>query len=601
MSHVSLQSLRCDLIWMSGCFSKSLSENREAFNQIRLIFWKSIEELDQSKAVYFHHFVKELKNEKPDICQMEKAENHILQFCSKFKPFIQAVIHSDTIAPYIDFLCQSNQRQITQLKMVFSAARLCQKLKDLELSTKMKVPTKVLLKISLEEKLLAEDKDQIDRWIVALQAAKNRKIPSCEGPLNNSFVHIRFQHSLLNDLVHFFSEIDKQIKADLGLLEMDLQKMGLSSLEEFDAKHNAWRMNLRTGDAIKIGDKVLRLGELLKNRERFIDQPLVFAVEGNSDEEVIIEKSEREAYKIDLEQRVLHCGIIRAKVLAASCGRVLLYERLSHSLTENKWPQFNKKSTSQEFDFSSAIVSLMQGFMKMPYTPYPLIPEAFACYKYSLRATMTLIPTAKNFEAIENFAYLCAKGISKAFTYLMTESGLAKSPWSQSYQALVRMALDREDQTNAISQNRSIKDEYVIRARNNLYAAIVNGYTILLAELEKRYEDFSLTKIRAAIKHKIMEKHQLLCPGSLLINSFFDIVRYEIFYQFRPKLKACYLNPLRQEIITQMRTGKSLQDPIVKKWQNRKWHRKEGIFNIEQIESIWREGSSHIDPVLLSK
>jgi hypothetical protein len=580
-----LYSLREGLILLnSGHLGKNPLDAK-----IRSALWQYLPHYDQQKTIYFDHLVKKIQSCDESSAQIENAEREILLFCLHLKFLMQKVIRSDLSDAAIRFLCYGDQKKLDQLKMLFSALRICQKLKDLEISAKAQTPIQILHKLAVDKTLKAKEKECMKAWIAAIQKSAKTKVASCQGPIDNPHAKARFQHHILDDLVQFFNEAKENPKADIALLEDLLRELGCDVLDQFDEKHQAWRLSLRTGQSVVIGEVRYCLGEILENRERNALHPLVFAVEGEPDLEMVAHTSEASAFSQDFEERNMHCGVIRAKIVATlRYGKVCLRERLYHPLNSITWKSYGKKTALKEdINRAKPIVELIQGVLSMPFVPYPLIPQAFAFYKNEMRATITLIPTNKRFafEACEKFAYLCSygtsmKSVAPIFTHLMRASHLSEARESSHYQELVKLALEGKDRMFATTRNQSINDEYLIGVRDRLYTTIQGIQKTCLADLTQRYAIKNSNHLKKTIHSVIIEFHRTLCPGSILIDHFFSRVRWEILYRTSPDLKPEYFDQAKKEIAQMIRTEKN-----AKQWNNNRY-RCFGIFSPNQRKII---------------
>lgn len=591
-SRVYHKDFGCAFLYFRGDLNQTL-------DQIRQVFLKTMVILDKNKKKYFKQLRFELLNKPFNLESRDKAERYLLHFSMRFKPLLKDGLKNSS-KPYLIYLCADTPP--SQMKMLFTAVRLCQKMKDFEIITKTTIPLKILLKLSLNKDLKAKSNDQLLLWLEKVRASQGYQIPSLDGPIENSFIKIRFFHRLLYEIVHFFNEevLAESKKGDVGILEQHLLQKNPQILEERDEKHLAWRKNLPIKHKLDMNGESYILEKIIDNLENDPAYPVVFAVEGNPAIEVVIETSEYKTYLQDFNYRSLHCGILQAKILIAEqYGAYSIRERLYHPLSLIEWQSANILDSRDKIA-AAPIIELVQGLIRLPFTPYPLHPKNFLfniCEE--MRSKVLLVPDMKNVDAIEFFIYQCAFGSQEkpnwtVFSYLIKASGLEGTKEAVFYHELIKMAAQGITQEKALSCFPSIKDAGKLKIIERLYIAIPRIKEKLKEELCKIYQVKDDKKFEKSLSQCIEDTHLTYCPGSILREDFHKKAKINLLSLIKPKIRESFYSPLKQKILKEMSSAKNRKDPIITKWKQDVNYKALGIYNLEQMQSILREGIKYL-------
>lgn len=571
------------------------SKSREkAIQKTSQLFWRIIIDLDNAKTLFFSHLAREIKGEAFNFKEKKGAEKIILSICQRLKPIIRSLLHGEN-PPSIEIILSRRGKKSVEkgkesLVPLFATARFCQKLRDFEEITEAEIPFKLLLKLSLDQSLFSKEERLLKKWLESLQKSSVKKIASFNGNVPNGYIQVRFFHRLLNEIVQFFNEeiLPGNVVADLGNLEMRLLQLGYKVFELPDYKHMAWRDCLKQGEKIAVGEKSYSLGHLLENFSRDPSLPLVFAIEKDPSLVLVIWPSEVAPYLDDLEERCLHSTIQRAECFSVEkYGRAIVRERLYHSLNTIVWWSIGD-SIGQDHDFPLAmpIVELLQGLCALPFTPYPLKPESFAFNKKGeMRATCCLAPFRWDFEAIEQFAYECAKGNPPIFAHLFQASGLKEKEEAKSYQKLVEEAVQGKEKKSVVAPARSSFSPEILEKRHHLYDQIIRVRERMIAEILHRYVVKMDKRFNANVNRGIVEAHSKFCPGSFLIKEFYQKALWQALLILEPPLKGEIYKPIFEKMSQEISKNKEKGE-----WKERSTYRKEGVFNIPQINEIYRAG-----------
>lgn len=573
--------------------------------KIKEIFWEHVGELQKQTKIFFEHLNAELRKEKYHPDEKDNAFAKILYFCMRMKPVMQDVI-KDRIKPYLTFLLQKEKGERLDLKELFSVARFCQKMKDFELSSDDPLPLDLLFRASLgrNPKFKVKEKEKLQAWLNKVKAAAYKKIASFEGPIENSFVKVRFINKLLREITDYFNAevVSEGQKSDLGCLELELLELGLEVFSIPDSKHITWRSRLEPGSIIDVNEDRLELGEILENEEREDHLPMIFAVKDDPSREVVIEPNGALSNLRYLEERCLHCGVPKAQVIAMEkYGAAYVRERLYSSLNFIHWRSLEWEiGTTYDKPRCQPLLQLINGFMNMPFTPYPLVPYAIAeNVDKEFRATRMLIPALKSFEYLENFVRLLSQGdqdrVNPAvFSYLMRESGMRDMPEALVYQDLVRMACNNEERSKATSLNFTIVVQAIIDKRIEIFDRIVRLRDAIKEKILHSYKVKSKKQLDKDIALAVVSAHRHYCPGSFLLDIFEEQALEYTFITLQPELKDEFYRPHFERVYQELMQENKLDSDAFKHWKKRANHHAVGVYNVQQIDAILKKASLEI-------
>jgi hypothetical protein len=412
------------------------SERVEAVLQnIRLSFDDRIRRIENQKYLYFNHLGRELRGERFSIKDKEKAEREILQFCLRMRPLMQDVICGRD-AFYLNLLVDSQKELLMEWKEIFKVIRFFQRIKDLEITLKTPLPYLPFLKVATSQPIKARENDQIKNWLGLLTRSRNQKLTSFKGNVECKYSKVRFLHRLLRDLVTLFKDFnqDESKWPAVAVLEQYLQSLGSLEFTAPDNKHLEWARSLHPGSVVRANGVDYEIGEMLQREDEHPEIPIIFALKGHPDLNLIIDCNEAIGCQKDYQAELKHCGVKLFKPIAVEeKGRALIAESLPYALADIQWVSKGKK-IDPAYDTLAAnpIVELVKGLMKLPFTPGPLTRESFAFnYKGEMRATGLLVIGGKSWKKLEDFVHEMAHDSYENFyqpvyDYIMEQSGLSR-------------------------------------------------------------------------------------------------------------------------------------------------------------------------------
>jgi hypothetical protein len=577
----------------------TLPEERETkLNQtlatVKDLLWKKIENLEQAKRSYYKELAASLKKERFNPKRLKAAEKIILTFNLYLKPFMKQVLHEEE-KPYLAFMCSGKQKS---LKELFSAVQLCRRLKDFSLVSKGEVPLQILLKISRDKDLRVSEEDKVKVWLKRVKASAGKKIPAFGPSIENNLVKAPFFHKLLLDLTGFFNEsvLKKGEISDLGLLEARLISAGYKAFHEPDADFLCRRSRWNTGDLLEIGGKKYKLAEQLAAPRTNVSDPVIFAVVGRRDVEVVFPWTPSDPYLNHLEERSQQCGIVQAKVLGVGYrGAAILRERLYEPLSEIQWKSRGLHVSHPEDQRNLApIIELLKGFLTQPFTPHPLALNHFAYNAAGeMRAAALLRPIHKSFEHLEKFAYECAYGsgdyfFQSIYRKIMLESGLGQCEEALAYHDVVRWALEERDEEASITLDGEITLTDILERRAQLYHEVRRIFAHLEGRVKRFYEIPDEGRFLAALGRAVLDTYFDRCPGSLLIPLVdFEELAYERYlYIEKPLMQEAFFERACKEIEEEMASADSLREDRRK----RAYYRQKGIYHLGQAQKALDRG-----------
>jgi hypothetical protein len=510
-------------------------------------FWNVMGNLSESRDTYLAEMRKKLRKETYDLRGMEQAQKVLLKAALHFKPLFKCV-EQQRPNPLLQYLLTGREEeQARNFTGLSGFIRFVQRSKDFELATKTEIPLTQLKKLYDIKALKAKEEDKIKAWMEKVcgvnvaptrSLRKQRLFKQC----TNRALH-RYLYQLTQNL---FMVRDRQHFERLGNLENKLVEWGFDVFTGEDEAHLNWRNGLKEGSVLLNGGREIVLGEeLAPPLYEEEGQSRVFAIQGDPAWEIVIYRSESEAFRLNHYLADLHSGIPMAAISSPiNFGEWLYRERLRQPITAFKWSRKGVKGSDKEK--MQTIIELIKSLISHKYTPLPFDrPFDASFFQFNaqgeMRVTYPMVQDGRHYDIFEEMIVECSRGNMQVHDYLLRESGLKNTKRFKSYQTIVKAVLKGGDLDKIANDNGKIRLPELIQRRRDLcnkileirdtvQSEILENYTTrmklgkpLIKFIQKRYElegwGFRLPdKFKESIKNSFlathMKKFKLKYPGS---------------------------------------------------------------------------------------
>ena len=536
------------------------------------IFFKMIEMMDKVEQVLSDGLANLLEDTPFDAMRFSKAKAEFLAFTTAFGPFLKEVRKGKeprSLPVMLQSIADAGEAQEATLflKDLCQDLYLYEKLFDFEEVVNAPLPVDILRKMALDIAISFKEEKKIKQWISLVKSSLFKRIASFDGPLKNNLVQVRFVHRLLYLIVEYINARKKPADrlAELELIEARLMSFGLEIFGDKDAKHIAWRNQLEAGHTIDYGDKKLVIGEILSNREKDPNYPIVFATD-DPGIEVVVFCSEAEFFLQEFQESILNCVLHMPEILGVSpFARAIIRRRADYNLlSRNEWTSTATLIGNHDSVLVQPILELLKSLVKQqPFTPYPLEPDQIGFSQDGeMRTLQCLVPVAKSFEVLEEFAFKCSRGNDAVFSHLVVESGLGETDEAHSYQELFAAAINGSDPTLSIHRCHTIKDRDLLQKRALFFDAVKKHLEEGMQEIFNRYDVPKKTppeQVRKLLGEQLITYQRRRCPGSIFTKMLRPQAINYTCSALNLKLKQSFLDEARAKLIATFKRKGTLE------------------------------------------
>lgn len=556
-------------------------------NHIRDLFNQAMDRLQKACVIHFENFQNE-KAEKPfDLIQKTKAERQILQICTELNPFIKQFLKSLDL-PYLNFLNEGRDLQGFYFYLFY--AKLVQKTKNLEITTGLPVPFRVLIRIHAGLKLNAKETDTIDAWLKAVNDSKSLEVATFKGDKKNPYssVHTLHRYLIRLSIILFW---------DVAKLEIELHKRGCTIFEEPDPHWIRIRKKTRQGNSFCVEGKDFVIDTCLLNPGNDPMKPMVFSIQNQPEYNLVIHSNEAIGdIQLRREQQD-HYGVMMPKRLGKE-GAISIVERLYHPLSSIIWESREDDLSDRDVIQAHPIVGLLAGLSLQPCTPFPLAPNLFAFNCEGEMRALEIMPMKMGpmaFESLEDFAWECSLNPdgsvnASVFTYLMHSGKLVDLPHAKSYQELVVLALEDREIDPSVSLDGLFTKPDILAYRREFFLKIQATKETIVHEILSQYQVLDVKKLHESLVSAFQAIHIRDCPGRLLVPSFFEQCKLYVLRDLKPRMNPASLSPIRKALVDKIAFSDLGNSAVQLMWQEEKKYHMYGIYSIEQQKEIYYHG-----------
>lgn len=498
------------------------------------------------------------------------AEREVLEFCIYLNPIIKQ-FRKGLDLPYIQFLKVGLDNKL--LIEDFNIVKLIQKIKNIESTTKKKIPVHELHRLANNEELEMEEKQEIRDWLSALDEARTLLVSDHKEDEENPFVRVRYFHRFLKLLC-------QEIKGDLVAVEVELQKLGCKTFKEPDPCIIEKREKIVKERTVVLDDKTYILNDILSNQEKDLNEPIEFEISDDPFHKLVIYQNEAIRDITFAFEAKEQYGVIKPQERGKdNAGMIARVERCYDFLNEIIWTSKTDELEKEDDDNAIPIVGLLAGFLAQPCTPRPLSPKNFAFNEEDdLRALITMKMKRKSFESLVTFAWECAAANVPVFKHLLVASGLSSSIYANEYGNLLKNAL-------AGIADREIKNSNVAKCRKQFCTTMMEVKESLLKAISARYEIINTRVLEEAIHEAMLAIHKSDGSTHLILDDFESRCNMLILCSLRPPIQIMELYSIREKIIEEIANS-----DVYAFWENEQNYFNYGVFNQLQIEEMFSLG-----------
>lgn len=556
-------------------------------NQIRDLFFQARDRLQAACTIHFESLQKEIANEPFDFVQKTKSEGRILHVCTYLNPFIKQFL-KELDLPYLRFLREGLDLNCWLSYLTY--AKLVQKAKNLELTTGLPVPFKVLSTLLSGDKLNAKESDVIDAWLTALEDSKSVKVATFKGNKKNPYVCVHSLH-------HFLKDLAFTLAWDCAELEMKLADRGCRIFFEPDPQWIKIRKKLKQGDSLFIQGQEYIIDECTRNAGNNPEEHMMFSLQNDPWHFIMIHNNEAFGdIQLKLDEKY-HFGIVRCERKAKQ-GAISVFENTTHHLSSIIWESGEGFLSDNDVIQAHPIVELLAGLSLQPCTPYPLSPHHFAFNKDNEMRSLDLTRMGPmSFETLENFAWECSLNQdgsvnSSVFTYLMQAGKLVNLPLAKSYQELLVKALDGEEIDEAVSFNGLFTKSTILDYRKDFFLSVQEIKKQITKEIKSLYQVVDVKKLHEELVSAFQFVHLRDCPGRILLPNFSDQCKHHVLLNLKLRMRAILLAPIREALINKIAGSDLGNCEIQAEWAAENKYYLYGIYNKNQQDEIYYQGEN---------
>lgn len=415
-------------------------------------------------------------------------------------------------------LCFGQQFSMTQLAGPAAEGLYeCQKIIDLEGISDGPLPLEIFKKILRKKPLNQIDNKSLGKWIKKINNA-----PSCVNTLHKGISAIAARYTK--------NERPEAAKmANVVTLEAFLEDRGCTVFQQDDPSHMLWRHGLKKGKLLNYYNKTITLGAQIVSSTSEKDSTVVFSLEDRPQQVLVVGQNKAALSIRRFRLQGKNVGIQSVQFLdISSNGRWALMERLQ-PLNSHKWSS-SGCINSKDSDLMNALGTLLESFVKRNFTPANFcLSNIMVDAQFHLKALKPITEEMPfDFNALEEFAFLCAAGNLTIFKHLMTMSGLSAHFTARFYNELIKNALNG-DKTSIedMSGICKISDPRVVDKGKAFVREILNLRNRLCMKIHEMQPNKDLKVIEKEVSNQILICHNATKACGILWPSLAqDVLRY---------------------------------------------------------------------------
>lgn len=421
--------------------AENITNRKERYRQYMLsAFGCSPGESSSDADALIQHFDAEISQAPLTSSRSVEIRQQVTACSEATRPFWQLFMRrelSGLAAPLQPLL---NQGTAITNKTLYASFKRAQALIDLEGILGFDIPVEILAKLN-EATLSIGENQQLEKFVTQLNLKKS------EIGFKN------FQHAM-QEIVAIIN-IDGQHPTTLEKMIQKLEELHCELVHEEDPEHMEWREKLIPGSTVECNGEILRLGEELGDKI-VNNEHRVFALVGERHQGHVV-KIARNCFQLRIEalkwaDENHHWGVQPTQTIAIDRdGRCVVMEKLANCLSDVKWesraPRLHVNEERRVLTVANHIFCMHQ----WEGVPRHLDPQDLMFDSRGVLKTVRLLKKESfNYNILEYFCYLVAKGNAYILSFLMHVSRLNQHKVALFYKEAVEYTL-RTGETNLLS------------------------------------------------------------------------------------------------------------------------------------------------------